>query len=391
MMTTGSGTFIPEREFRERIRKIRKAMTIRNLDALVVYARDRKTEKTANIQYISGFNNDQSDSLIILPMEKEPVLILGDHDFISAKTASWMSNMVLSHNKIEDTVKILEKLRLKEKKLGIVNFDDIRVSQYSRFKNMLQKADLIDTTSILVELRMLKSPNEIKLQKECCEIQAKGFEAFFDKAKEGVPEFVLGGAMEGAVKEAGAEVHHMAISTGWPPDVSLTHAATRRKLKKGDPINICQALSYKGYFTQVERGGSLGKPNDRVIEVFNACVEGSDVMQKAMKPGVTCAEVAQVMTDYLTEVGLQNNVWTRYGHPCGLDYSERPVIQTQGPDASTIIKEGFTFVIHPGLNYFTDYHEKPGKMTYGDYVAVTKTGIKVLSDNIIGFNELISI
>ena len=141
-------------------------------------------------------------------------------------------------------------------------------------------------------------------------------------------------------------------------------------------LDIFPRAAGTGYFGDLTRTVVRGRASDAQRRLWNTVNEGQALALKKMKPGVDGLklhlEVKKFFTDqgYPTEVknGRQTGFFHGTGHGLGLEIHEFPRFQ------KTIFKVGQVLTVEPGL-----YYPGLGGVRTEDVVAITKTGIRMLS------------
>lgn len=372
---------IPESEFRERVSKVREETKKHDLQILVIYAPDRNTEKVGNTRYLTNWSNAHGASILILPLEKDPIFLVHDSSLPYAKEDSWISDVRGTKGVLGEVKKILRDLKVGDGKVGLVGVhDDMPRNQYDFLMKDLTSFKLENATAILENLRLIKSPNEIKQLKKTAEVGEKAFEAFFESIKPGIPAYKTTAEIAGAAMAEGAEVFHIHFGSGPFVDKMVT-PPTFDTLQKGDLITIAFVHSIEGYFNQVCRSCVIGKPSKVQLEVFDASYNSERAVVDAMKPGARLNEVAKAGMEPIIKAGLEKELITRLGHGTGINYGEPPVIPNESiyGGARTEynqfeLKKGMAMILHSGIL------AKKGGGMYGDTVVVTEKGAEILTN-----------
>jgi Xaa-Pro aminopeptidase len=141
-------------------------------------------------------------------------------------------------------------------------------------------------------------------------------------------------------------------------------------------IDIFPRAAATGYFGDLTRTVLRGRSSDEQRRLWETVNEGQALALRKMKPGVDGLklhkEVKQFFADrgYPTEVrdGRQTGFFHGTGHGLGLEIHEHPRFQ------KTVFKVGQVLTVEPGL-----YYPGLGGVRTEDVVALTKTGIRMLS------------
>jgi Xaa-Pro aminopeptidase len=99
-----------------------------------------------------------------------------------------------------------------------------------------------------------------------------------------------------------------------------------------------------GFYTEIARTIVLGKASNELIDGFESMKEAQAHTLRLLKPGVSCAEVAEDHDDYMRKHGLPAEL-RLYCHGQGYDLVERPLVRA---DETMNIQENMNLAVHPG-------------------------------------------
>ncbi len=114
-----------------------------------------------------------------------------------------------------------------------------------------------------------------------------------------------------------------------------------------------------------------GEPDKQTISYFNAMYSAWEAGWKTARPGMTCAEVNEIVLGKIKEAGYERFLRHRMGHGKGLQEHEAPWI-SEGD--FTILKPGMIISDEPGL-YVPGY----GGFRHSDTLLITETGCRRLT------------
>ncbi len=141
-------------------------------------------------------------------------------------------------------------------------------------------------------------------------------------------------------------------------------------------IDIFPRDTKSGYFGDLTRTVVRGRANEEQRRLWTTVRAGQTLALKAMKPGKSGKAIHESVKQFFTEQGypteVRNGRWTGFfhstGHGLGLEIHEEPRF------AKTVFKPGQVLTVEPGL-----YYPGLGGARLEDVVAVTKTGVRMLS------------
>jgi len=254
------------------------------------------------------------------------------------------------------------------------------------FDDQLPDTRLNDVASLLGEMRMIKSPEEIAVMKQAGEIAGAMMHAAEDALGEGRPEYEAALAVidAGTRKAAGfltakgweafvsPLIHNLQIMQSGR-DTSMVHRrASVKALEAGDPVYFCfcNLAQFKQYKLGFDRMFFIKQVSDEAAEVQQAAIDAQQAAIAAMRPGVTAESVAEAANAVYRERGYQTGY--RTGRSIGMAYLESPELK-QGD--KTLLQPGMTFAVDGGISV-------DGRLggRIGDSVAVTANGTEYITD-----------
>ena len=331
---------VSENERKRRFKLVRDLMAKKGLDALIVTSSASQTDK-GNIRYLTNFFIYTRYVHMLLPLEGDPkIYLLWWSHMPWAKQTSWIENVQLSAPTPQVTSDIasdLKHLGCEDGSIGLVGMEILPAPFYLDLKSRLPRAKLESATSLVLEAREVKSPEEQELVKKSVEIADKVFDELPSMMKVGRTQAEVFGEIESVIRREGAE--DSLITWGGP-------IPTKRVLKVGDNFQLSvEPQGPGGYFQQMNRMISLGKPPKGLVELTEIVVRAKEAAAEALVPGNTGRDVAKAASSVF--VKELNKKIKECGHGISLDLVEKPLIDL---DDETVIKPGMVVVIHPGIS-----------------------------------------
>jgi len=253
------------------------------------------------------------------------------------------------------------------------------------FDEQMASTRLHDVASLLGDMRMIKSPEEIVVMKQAGEIAGAMMQAAEDALGEGRPEYEAALAVinAGTRKAAGfltdkgweafisPMIHNLQIMQSGT-DTSMVHRrASVKPLQKGDPVYFCfcNMAQFKQYKLGFDRMFFIKELSDEAALVQQAAIDAQQAAIAAMRPGVTAESVAEAANEVYRERGYETGY--RTGRSIGMAYLESPELK-QGD--KTLLQPGMTFAVDGGISV-------DGRLggRIGDSIAVTADGIEYIT------------
>jgi Xaa-Pro aminopeptidase len=343
----------------ERLRRIRTRLADRRLTAALFYANETRPEF---VRYVCPAPLAAPYAFALLTRDDMRLFVEAPwHDSIlptQAEVATAVGRAMDEHGP----------------RVGLVNGSLVEVGLLEQMQAVAPHIELVDLTSDIVELRLVKDEDELAAHRRAGELADLGYQAFMRAARPGVKQYELVAEVEAALLELGAEDNFMLIGSGGR-DVRAMTPPSSRALAFGDNVITELTPRVDGYYTQICRTLVVGPPSDDQCRSFDVFKRAADAALAIIRPGVTAADVARAENDVFRAEGLGEYCGAAYtrvrGHGLGLHFDETPAVLEDAPLA---LREGMVFIPHPNT-----YNPWAGYMVFGDTVVVTAAGCELLT------------
>ncbi len=405
--------YVPQLSLAERDRRWRETrsrMAAAGIDALVLVGNDCFFGMgTVNLRYLTqvgsvfgGYALFFADDEPIVWNSNQPQMQRPTNPYLG--TQEWVTDI----RKNDGVATVASELRargLERGSIGLAPFSSTLVTiplilqaEMDELSRELPNARLTDAGSILQDLRLIKSAEEVGLLSKASEIARKAVDAMIETAKPGMTEAQVYAEMLKAQLVNGAEPSVFNLISSGPIDHKdseiwhLLHGAEQpaspnlRPLSKGDVVITEFHTNYGGYLAATEFSVCVGqKAPEKLKDIWKACVETLDATLEAMKPGRTVGEVWKAVRKPVEKAGMDFVELGFHGH--GMASPEFPTVvhrpEMGGPRSmcgegieDVEIQEGMVF----GNNI--DVYDPNWKMDvgcmYGDMVVVGPKGARPL-------------
>jgi Xaa-Pro dipeptidase len=225
-----------------------------------------------------------------------------------------------------------------------------------------------------MQLRFVKSAEEIIRIKEATRISEKVLKALINKLEEGVSDVdLIKLAKIATLKNGGTGTNHITLSIG---DSDPEAPGTGRKIVKGEMTRFDTGAVYKGYVSDISRHACLGPAPEDAKKVVETIVELQDLCIDAVKPGIAVSEVDAIITNYFDTHSRDVTVFPM-GHGVGLNTEEFHFLPgSLWGTESMVFKPGMIF----DLEFWTPYEPYKNRLLgMEDTYLVTNNGCKRIS------------
>lgn len=219
---------------------------------------------------------------------------------------------------------------------------------------LLPDLRIVPTPSVLIDLRAVKSEEELALMQGAAELADYGQVVFRELARPGKlmaevdSETVLRMRVRGAELFPGADVSARVFSlTG--PDSAAPHgtgAGSNARIERGHGIVNIIVTSLGGYFVENERTLFVGEASEEQRRAYACIGEAQAAAVAACVPGAPLAGVDRAALEVIERHGYSDRVLHRAGHGIGLRGHDQPADMAfnERPLAA-----GEVYTIEPGI------------------------------------------
>jgi len=349
-----------QQEYANRLAKVREAMREHELRNLVVFDWGRHNFLRMNyVAYFTDFINVGPETVLLLPLEEDPVLFLVPAwDIARAKDESWVADA-------RPMKELWDRLPKLSGRAGLVGREGMHVDLYQRIITALGQTP-VNARDTVERMARCKSAFELERLKKAAEIADAGVQALHQEAHAGLKEFELAAIVEYRMRSLGAEDNFgMVVANSHN---QALHPPTDRIVQAGDIIigEITPCVS--GLFVQICRTMVIGEPPPVVHEKYAILKEAMGLGLEAAKTGAPASAIAAAINGRLSQAGYEKYCRPPFmrvrGHGLGCGSSAPGNLEDGN---QTKLEAGMTFIIHPN-----QYLPETGYMTLGDTVVMSE-------------------
>jgi Xaa-Pro aminopeptidase len=230
-------------------------------------------------------------------------------------------------------------------------------------KKILPEAKFVDISQICLNMRIVKTKQEIALTQRAMNyfskihafardyILEKGTDATDFEVRHAAIEYGTDLILKDIKRDGrphtavGVSVQigcRTGIATGYPHPNQFFH----KKIEKGDALQISGGVRVGGYGGELYRYYQIlpwGKHREKLWQVVTDCVH---IQEEDSKAGKTCSDVAYKIHQHQVKQGVEKYIYHRPAHGEGMEGHQAPWLALGD---YTVLKEGMTFSVEPGL------------------------------------------
>ncbi len=393
---------------KQRILRMREAMRERELQALVIYSSPTglgmASGSAGNVRYLTNWADTLNPSLLVLPLEAEPVLLV--YAPFNIRWARERTIGVCEDIRCEEDVgtfgsvarTLLEERAVPSGRVGIVGKRDMMVPVYLGLTSPSANWQFEDADDLFAKQCLIKEPEEIQLHRFSSKILDNMFYAVMNGARvPGKWAWQLIAEMEYTARSMGAEWATGWLATGPVVDfIGGQLLQNMRQLQDDDLVLTCTYSVYEGYWAHGFRMGFKGKPTPQLKRYFDNIVDVQDAGLKELKPGNRLRDVVKAMNtraDEYCPYGKKDPLRFHPGHGLGLRYYDPLTSEAfpqpkhwsksgqsdavgwrSGQESTLLVQPGMILALHPNFSV-PEY----GIICIGDVVLVTESGAELLT------------
>jgi Xaa-Pro aminopeptidase len=250
------------------------------------------------------------------------------------------------------------------RKVGLCSLGTMTAAFYNELVQASTAVRFCDVTSLVDQVRMIKSAEEIAWVRKSAELGDVAFARFGELARRGAEERDIFTDIDYLVRRRGAENTYFMMAADPAPVPKFLDMASER-YESGDVLLFnAEIAGPGGYYTQIFRSGTVGNAPADVLEAHSVCREALEAGERSLKPGRTANELFRTMDDVIAKSGLKRGL--HIGHAQGLDIYEKPLICA---DDDTVMRPGMVIVFHPHVEL-----ARGGGLLLGETFLVTEEG-----------------
>lgn len=255
----------------------------------------------------------------------------------------------------------------------------------AQLRAMLGDRIRFDADSILMDLRMRKSPAEIAIMRQAGQVAVAMVEGARSAIGAGVPEYevalaVIAAGSRKAASLLGSQesdrfvspmIYNLQIMQSGHDTCMVHRRPSTRRIEAGDPVYLCFCgiANFRNYKLGFDREFFVGRVTDEHARIYETTIRAQQETLAAIRPGVTCEALNAVAEAVYREAGFGASY--RTGRSIGCSFLEPPELKKGD---TTVIEPGMTFAVDGGITVRGDFGGR-----VGDSIVVTDSGFEYLT------------
>jgi Xaa-Pro aminopeptidase len=296
-------------------------------------------------------------------------------------------------------------------RLGVnPDLDDAIIRQIASMRGFNRKpihppATIIDPATIVHEMRVLKSSEEIELMQRAADIAAEAHCEAMKAVRPGMKEYQVEALLEQIFRQRGASGPAYTSIVGAGANATVLHYINNDgDLQDGELLLVDAGAEFKGYASDITRTFPInGKFSKAQREIYDVVLETQMSCVEMVRPGVTHDDIkthsVEMLTEGMVRLGLlkgepeqliRDEKYKQFymhglGHMLGIDVHD--VGRYYYDKQSRALEPGVVMTVEPGLYVSPNTKDIPEKylgigVRIEDDVLCTSDGPRVLTSKV---------
>ena len=307
-------------EYANRLQRLTARMREEKLDAMLLFAQE-------SMYWLTGYDTFGYCffQTLVVKADGDMVLLTRSADLRQARHTSNIGKIEVWVDRVNadptmDLKNLLSDLDLLGCRIGVEYDTHGLTGRNARLlDNQLQSfGDLVDASSIVSRLRLIKSPAEIVYVERAAALSDDALDAALPLIVAGGDEAAILAALQNAVLAGGGDYAANEFVIGSGADALLVRSKSgRRRLDAQDQLSLQWAGVSARYHAPMMRTAVIGEPSNRHRELYSACRETMQAMEMVLRPGNTFGTVFETFARVLDERGLARHRLNTCGYSVG--------------------------------------------------------------------------
>lgn len=360
-------------ERRARIEKARRLMKANKIDCLMLNG-------GTSMEYFTGIRWGLSERMLaaLIPLTGTPFLVTPKFEEERAMEQAHQGPLgsdaeVMAWEEHESPWELIAKgLRARGLSTATVGAEETVRFVFTDGTAHLPGITVVSATPVTAGCRMVKDAHEQQLMRLASKVTHIAYEAAWKSLKEGMTQDDFAHLVSAAHTQLG-------FSGGAGVQVgkysALPHGSvTPQVVREGSILLIDGGCRVEGYTSDLSRTFVLGKPTQKMKDVFEIVHKAQETAVKTARPGLACEAVDAAARKIVTDGGYGPDYkyfLHRVGHGMGMDGHEWPYLVRGN---TRLLEPGMVFSDEPGI-----YIQGEFGVRLEDDMVITEKGAELLT------------
>ncbi|MDQ0454518.1 M24 family metallopeptidase [Rhizobium paknamense] len=311
-------------EYDTRLGRLTARMREDKLDAMLLFAQE-------SMYWLTGYDSFGYCffQTLVVKANGEMALLTRSPDLRQARLTSIIENIVIWVDRTNadpsmDLKNLLSDMDLLGCRIGVEYDTHGMTGRTARLvdNQLLSFGELIDASSLVSDLRLIKSPAEMAHIQRAAELADDALDAALPLIRADADEAAILSAMQAAVLKGGGDypAHGFILGSG-EEALLCRYTSSRRRLGARDQLTLEWAGVHAHYHAAMRRTVLIGEPTSRHLELYEAALATLQAMEGKLRPGQTFAEIFEIQARMLDDSGLTRHRLNACGYSLGARFA----------------------------------------------------------------------
>ena len=369
--------------FEARLKRLRAKLTQAGLDVALITDDD-------NVYYLTGYYDYLRmefgrPTILVVPKDGEALLITPSIDLNSAQKAARVDRIAAWNDGMGAEWRAQLPAAVRSAGTVAIEPDHMPPVVRAYVDELVGAKRVASVTSLLNDMRMIKSPQELQLARHAGQVANAMMDAGRAAIGDGVAEFEVAIATSQAGTRKAAELlsahyadtdmspmtHFLQIMASGDEVIKTHHRASTRIIRHGEPVFLCFCgmTNFHRFKLGFDRSFWVGEIADKSQQaVYEVALASQQAALNALRPGVTAESVHAAYADVIQGAGYDYPF--RCGRATGFSFLEAPQLVTGD---KTIIQPGMVLAVDGSVSVETY------RAQVGDSFIITEDGWEPLT------------
>lgn len=357
-------------EFESRLNRVQALLKEQKLEALLAF-------EPESITYLTGFFTRGYDSFqfAIIPANGKPLVVCRDMErFYLENTAVFQDHIFWSDGDdlLEIAAQAIKQTVGAKARCGLeMGSWQLTAARYVGLQSKLPYLSLVDCSTLVSKLRILKSAAEIAYQKRAGLVAEAGMTAAIETAVPGNSERDMCAAICSAMIKAGSDRPGPGVLSSGERAFHLHGGYSDRVIEDGDPVQVETTPNVRYYHARFMRPIKAGSATDQEHEFVARLIDIQDRALAEVGPGVSVSVPDQLYRSGVLEAGLAEEYTNKTFYSVGLMFDP-----TSGEPLE--VTRNSSWMFQPNMTLHT--YLLIGGFGISETIVITKTGYERLTN-----------
>lgn len=237
----------------------------------------------------------------------------------------------------------------KEHHFARVGFEERSITywEYTQLQACMKGAELVPAEEMLLQLRQVKAPEELKAIQNAQRISETAFAEILNFIKPGRTEREIQIELDYQMQKAGGEglAFDSIVVSG--ANSSKPHGVpTDKQVQDGDFLTMDFGCKFGGYCADMTRTVAIGHATDEMRQVYDTVLRAQKEAMAHIHANMAGSLADSFARDIIREAGYGEHFGHALGHSVGIDIHELPSF---APRYDAMIPAGAVMSVEPGI------------------------------------------